>query len=192
MPRNAAMRRFWARMVAIYGHKWASAYGDACEADDGKLTVAGDTWQRGLTGVTEYQIADGLESCLTSADPWPPTLPAFRALCLGIPGLTAVLREINAYLRRGAPGDLDPTPFVRLVWMHLDTYRLRHADVDKGDRLIRAAYDVAREAVMRGEPLPEPPVAAIEAAKPEKPKPADPAVVAAELAKVRELLGDPS
>jgi hypothetical protein len=192
MPRNAAMRRFWARMVAIYGHKWASAYGDACEADDGKLTVAGDTWQRGLTGVTEHQIADGLESCLTSADPWPPTLPAFRALCLGIPSLAAVLRDVSSYLRRGGQDGLPPAPFVRLVWLHLDTYRLRHVDSDKADRLVRDAYEIAREAVMRGEPLPEPPAAAIEAAKPEKPKPADPAVVAAEVAKVREVLGEPT
>lgn len=189
MPRNAAMRRFWARMVAIYGHKWASAYGDACERDDGALTVAGDTWQRGLAGVGERQIALGLQACLTSADPWPPTLPAFRALCLGIPPLRAVLAEVNAQLRRGSAGGGDPAPFVRLVWMHLDTYRLRHANTDRADQLIRDAYEIAREAVMRGEPLPEPAAAAIDAPRAAKSKPADPAVVAAELAKMRDALG---
>jgi hypothetical protein len=189
-PRDAAMRRFWARMVAIYGGKWARDYGDACENDDGTLTVTGDTWRRGLSGVSEQQIAAGLQACLTSADPWPPTLPAFRALCLGIPPLAAILREITAHQRRGGRGEAEPTPFARLVWLHLDTYRMRHADIDKADRLIRDAYDIAREAVMRGEPLPAAPAGAIEAPKEPERKPVDPAVAAEHIARARAALGD--
>lgn len=184
------MRRFWARMVAIYGGKWARDYGDACENDDGTLTVTGDTWQRGLAGVSEQQIAAGLQACLTSADPWPPTLPAFRALCLGVPPLRSVLHEINAYLRSGSRDGHESTPFVRLVWRHLDTHRLRHADADRVDALVRDAYEIAREAVMRGEPLPEPPAGAIEAPKAPERKPGDPAVAAEHIARARAALGN--
>lgn len=62
----------WKRMAMIYGHKWVSSYG---EADDG-------TWLSGLHDVTTEQVGAGLEKCRTSTDPWPPTLPQFRAMCL--------------------------------------------------------------------------------------------------------------
>lgn len=63
--------RLWERMAKIYGHKWVSSYG---EADDG-------SWLTGLHDVAVEQIAVGLEKCRVSSDPWPPTLPQFRALC---------------------------------------------------------------------------------------------------------------
>lgn len=59
-------------MVAIYGHKWTSSYG---------LDDADDTWLRGLGGITPSEIAAGLSACVLRADPWPPTLPEFRAMC---------------------------------------------------------------------------------------------------------------
>lgn len=59
-------------MTAIYGHKWASAYGE---------TDADDTWASGLKDMTPQNLADGLRACLDRAEPWPPTLPEFRALC---------------------------------------------------------------------------------------------------------------
>lgn len=62
----------WERMAKIYGHKWVSSYG---EEDDG-------TWLTGLHDVTPEQIGVGLEACRVSAEPWPPTLPQFRAMCL--------------------------------------------------------------------------------------------------------------
>lgn len=63
-------------MVEFYGHKWLASYGENIEAG------AGATWQRGLAGVTPAQIADGLRACLERDDPWPPTLPEFRKMCL--------------------------------------------------------------------------------------------------------------
>lgn len=59
-------------MTAIYGHRWVSSYG----ADDD-----GDTWLRGLQGVTGAEIAAGLETCCSRGEAWPPSLPEFRALC---------------------------------------------------------------------------------------------------------------
>jgi hypothetical protein len=146
--RQFAMRRLWARMVAIYGHKWASAYGDAAEDSIGKLTLSADTWQRGLLGITEAQIAVGLQACIASADPWPPTLPEFRALCFDIPSLLSVKTQLAARnTRRSA--------FATCVWGHLDSYSYHMAPADKADRMLREAYEEAREHVMRGGTLPE-------------------------------------
>lgn len=51
-----------------------SSYG---ESDDG-------SWISGLHDVNPKQIGDGLEACRIRQDPWPPSLPEFRALCLGV------------------------------------------------------------------------------------------------------------
>lgn len=56
----------------MYGHKWTSAYG---ETDDG-------TWIKGLAGLSLEQISHGLRECLKRNDPWPPSLPEFRAMCV--------------------------------------------------------------------------------------------------------------
>lgn len=65
-------------MMEFYGHKWASMYGETFEASGS----AGLTWQKGLAGVVPGNLADGLRKCLDREDPWPPTLPEFRKLCL--------------------------------------------------------------------------------------------------------------
>lgn len=66
----------------IYGHKWTSAFG---ARDDG-------TWLTGLRDVAPEQIAVGLEVCRTSIEPWPPTLPQFRAMCLPAKRISAAHR----------------------------------------------------------------------------------------------------
>jgi len=136
------LRRLWQRMAEIYGHRWVSAYGDDAGAG------AGRTWAKGLAGITAEQIAIGLSAALASADEWPPTLPRFRAMCFDLPSFAAVRAEINArHSRRSA--------FAMLVWSRLDGARYRLADSDKGDRLLREAYDLAVEHVVRGGALPE-------------------------------------
>lgn len=70
MLTEAHIERLWLRMTRCYGHKWTSAYG---ETDDG-------TWQKGLVDLTPEQIAHGIGECLKRHDPWPPTLPEFRAM----------------------------------------------------------------------------------------------------------------
>lgn len=74
-PRPSALTdehiaRLWIRMARMFGHKWISAYG---ETDDG-------TWLKGLSDLTPEQIAHGIGECLKQRDPWPPTLPEFRAM----------------------------------------------------------------------------------------------------------------
>jgi hypothetical protein len=157
MPR---LRLLWQRLAEIYGVRFTSAYGE--DAGSG----AGETWAKGLSGLTARDIAAGLSAALISSDPWPPTLPQFRAMCLAVPSLAAVTLAINA--------KSTPTPFTRLMWQHLDAYHMRTADMGKRERLIRAAYELAREHVMQGKALPPEPIADIAHEKPiHKPAPPD-------------------
>lgn len=182
------MRRLWERMVAIYGHKWTSTHGVIPHDEiTGSLTVTGETWQQGLRGITGQQFGRGLEACITRNDEWPPTLPEFRAMCLSVPRLAGVRSEVLALASRDSRS-LEATPFARLVWTYIDGYRFRQVSADQSDRMLREAYDLAREHVMRGGELPEV-VGQIEHEKCE-PKPADPKVAEEALAAIRaELFG---
>ncbi|WP_212669119.1 hypothetical protein [Xanthomonas retroflexus] len=138
------MRTLWVRMAEIYGFRWSSAYGENPNVG------AAVTWAKGLAGLSGRQLADGLAACIASAEPWPPTLPQFRMMCLGIPPFDAV---------RADTGKQDG--FTRLVWQYLDGHRYRMASADKADRLLLAAYNRAKEAAMRGTELPPAPEAQI-------------------------------
>lgn len=157
--------------------------GESPQAEDGKLTVYGDTWAKGLAGLSPEQLGRGLEACITRTDPWPPVLAQFRALCLGIPDLADVRADMARDGSRRAP-------FTVLVGRGMDAYRYRMADAREADRMLREAYEAAREAVMRGEPLPEPlPELAQDTAAP---VPATPESARAHLAEIqRALYGGP-
>lgn len=160
-------------MAEIYGHRWTSAYGD--NPNEG----AALTWAKGLAGVSTQQVASGLGACIASADPWPPTLPEFRARCLSIPTLPAVRAELQ--------GNGDRSGFAVLVWQRIDGFAYRQASVEKADRMLREAYEDARERVMRGEALPAP-VLAITDEKPDV-KPAAPEVAESHLSTIAAELG---
>lgn len=168
------MRTLWVRMTEIYGARWGSAYDDS--ADSG----AGETWAKGLAGITPAQLADGLNACIASADPWPPTLPEFRARCLGIPSLARVRLELRGDAR---------SRFTLLVWQNIDGYRFRQAPAEHADRMLRDAYALACEHVMRGGELPQEPVAQIDTAEPEPMKRATPEQVQAHAERIRRTLG---
>lgn len=136
------IRNLWVRMAEVYGNKWTS------QNDDSESSVA-ETWRKGLAGITKAQLADGLQACLFSADPWPPTLPEFRARCLGIPTIAQVRLEL-----RGRQHQTAPSPFARLVWSYISESEYRDANRHTEDRVVREAYDLAREHVMRGGELP--------------------------------------
>lgn len=180
MPTSAAMRQLWLRMVAIYGAKWASVHGVAAETDAGKLTETANTWARGLAGVTGEQLGAGLKACVSSSDPWPPTLSEFRARCMGIPSFAAVQLILGDKTR-------PMTPFVRQVWTYVDAYRFRSATSDKAEKILRDAYELAREHVINGGALPEPVAGAITQGS-EEHRPASPEVAAKHLAEVSEFL----
>ena len=78
------MANLWERMNHIYGHKWSSAFGVSATDKDMRMTDAAQTWANGLIGITGPQIAIGFRACIARDEPWPPTLPEFRALCLPV------------------------------------------------------------------------------------------------------------
>lgn len=164
-----ALRTLWLRMAEIYGHRWTAAYGD--DPDQG----AGGTWAKGLAGLTAQQLGAGLANCIASADPWPPTLPEFRARCIGIPALAAVRLDVQK-----------ATPFARLVWQYLDGHRYRQSSADHADRLLREAYDLAREHVMRGGELPDAPAGVLGQEK-RNPLTGSESALEAEVAHIRQL-----
>jgi hypothetical protein len=171
---DPVVRRLWTRMAEVYGQRWTSAYG----AD--ATTGAGATWAKGLAGITPMQIRAGIVAAMAGADPWPPSLPQFRALCLGIPEFASVLCELRT---RNAKR----TPFARLVWGNVDSWRLGQASAQDADRMLREAYGLAREHVMRGGALP--PVLVEVAAEPSPPpKPASPETAAKAMADIAEIL----
>lgn len=165
----------WAAMLATYGHRWASAYGQDPNG------VAAATWATGLAGLSAGQIAAGLRACLTFGDGWPPTLPEFRALCMGIPALSTVRAEM---LRP----DAERSPFTRFAKALIDGHRYRQADAREADRMLREAYELAREERMRGAPLPDAPLAIVDDTQ-RPPVPANPETAKARLEEIAELLG---
>lgn len=146
-------------MAHMFGHAWVSQYG----ADPAGM--AGDTWSAALAGLTPAQIGAGLDGALALGSDWPPSAPRFRALAMGIPSMAKVRQEI-----RHPTGER--SPFTRQVWAFLDVYLFAKAEQAKADRMLREAYELTSEYVMRGGHLPEPIAGAIEAEKPAKPAPA--------------------
>ncbi|MEF2147767.1 hypothetical protein [Aquilutibacter rugosus] len=167
------MRRLWLRMVEIYGQLWTDKYGDDWE------TGAGQTWAKGLAGLADTEIGRGVAACVTRGTPWAPSLPEFRLLCMGIPSKARVAFE----LKQG-----DRSPFTCMVLARLDSHAYRASGAKDAERLLRDAYELAVEARMSGEPLPEPRLALPETVKTE-PKPADPETVKAHLAEIGKYLG---
>jgi hypothetical protein len=89
---EAALRRLWRRLTAVYGHKWSSQFGGI---DEEGFTV----WSAGLADLGVAAIRRGFGRCLRRPDPWPPSLPEFRALCRFTPedlGLPAVAMAFQA------------------------------------------------------------------------------------------------
>ena len=160
MPNNAmptllpatALRTLWLRMGEIYGHRWTSAYGESAD------TGAGGTWSKGLAGLSPSQLAAGLSASIASADAWPPTLPEFRARCIGIPSFTAMrfeFRDIGGWKWR------PPSAFARLMYRFLEHGRFREGDRKTADKALQEAYELASDHLLRGGSLPPEPVAAI-------------------------------
>lgn len=170
-PAPRALVRVWLTGIAAWNHRWASALGESPLEDNGTATLAGALWAQELAGFTEAQILDALQHFISQGHDWPPSLPMVRVQCAGIPSLNTVLLELR-------DRNAERTGFTRLVWSYLDTYCLKTVDADKHDRMIRDAYDLARENVLAGrESIPEesPAIAApvVEAVKAENVPPAE-------------------
>jgi len=166
----------WLRLGSLYGHRWVSAYG----ADPSSPT--GDTWAQCLAGISREELELGLAACMNRADPWPPSLPEFRCLCLGIPAWPAVRLEFAA-------SDNQPrSPFTRMVAQHLDTWAFHNAATHEAQRMLHEAYDMAVESRLRGEPLP-PVLTALPKPAPRQFTPAAPDVAKRHIEEINTMLG---
>lgn len=166
--------RLWLRMAEIFGHRWTSTFGET--PDSG----AGLTWSQALKGMSAAQLRRGVAAAALGPNAWPPTLPEFRALCLGVPSYASVAVDLRAARE---------LPFTRLVWSLLDAYTYRRVDVGQASRMLREAYDAAVEHVFRGGEIPPAPAGEL----PEQPKPLTPApreVAEAEIQAMQRILGD--
>jgi hypothetical protein len=140
---DVELAQLWAVMLATYGHRWESAYGRH------PVGVTAATWDTALADLHPTEIADGARQCLTFGDGWPPTLPEFRALCLGIPSLAEARADMST-------SDTERRPFTRLLWQHLDGWAFGRADTDRAERMFRDAYELARSQRLAGAQLPAP------------------------------------
>jgi hypothetical protein len=182
---TAALTCLWLAATATWGHRWTSPYGDLPIDDNGHLTVAGTLWAQGLAGFTEGRLLAALEHFVRIGEAWPPNLPEMRARCYGIPSFEAVNAEL---LTTTTP---ERTPFARMVWAQItDPYNYRIAPTREQERVRRQAYDLACEAVMRGEPLPGPIAGAVEHQQPQLVPSGIPETREAREAKLASLLGE--
>lgn len=177
------LRRLWERMSVLYPYRWTSTNGETPEDGNGTLTVAGDTWARGLAGLAPAEVGHAVNACMADPGEWPPGPQRFKALALGIPSFPSIQSEFSK------TGHQASSLFAVMVWQELDAYRYRRADMIAADRMLRQAYDTATERRMRGEPLPAPPSGALQAPQEPTKKPADPEEVRKHLAKVAAELG---
>lgn len=112
----------WRRMTRIYGHRWLSNFG---ERDDG-------TWAAGLRGITAQHLAAGFRATVDSGEYWPPSLPQFRALCLGLPNQSAaVAAALCTY---------NESPLALRMRDTLPSWDRRHMSRSELERHYRAVY----------------------------------------------------
>jgi hypothetical protein len=98
---------------------------------------------------------------------------------LGIPSLASVKTAIRSKTYG---------PFERLVWQYIDNYQFGQVSSKDSDRMIRDAYDEAREHLMAGGSLPDEPAALIEVQEVEA-KPSDPEFVKKQMQDIAQELG---
>jgi hypothetical protein len=149
----------------------------------GQLTVAGDTWARGLAGLSGEQMARGLEACINSGKEWPPSLTEFKMRALDIPSFAEVATDSTRKNERRMP-------FTLAVFQRIDPWSYRHAPELVAEKLLKRAYDDTVEAVMNGEPLPAP-LPEI-TSEPAAPKARSPEVARAAIDQIRGMLRPPA
>lgn len=164
----------WAHMAGLFGHTWTSAYGN------NPRSIAGAEWATTLAGLSRAQVEAGIDACRAEGGEFPPSAPRFRGMCLGIPSFAAVQFEITST-------EAERSPFTRCAWQFIDAHAYRSANTRDATRMLRDAYDLARDLIMRGQPLPAP-----AAPIPHQPKPvvlATPEQRQSHLAEIASMLG---
>lgn len=145
----------WVALAGLYGSRFTTPFG---VTPDG---VPAALWRTTLGGLSEADLRTGIAALMASGEDFPPSAPAFRALCLEV--LSA--DEVRADLRRQ---NEERHPFTRMVWMFMDTFAFTQGDDWKAREALTAAYAAARKARMEGHPLPPRPKAALTDARASK------------------------
>lgn len=65
----------WTRMIARYGHRWTSQFGDR------PVGAAAAEWATTLAGMDNAALTSGFVADADRGDDWPPSSTKFRALC---------------------------------------------------------------------------------------------------------------
>lgn len=145
---DKVMTKIWVRMLAIYGHKWASHLGSAVDAD-GRLSEAARTWQQGLVGVSLENLKTAFDALVLETHEWPPSLPEFRRLCLsGISGDAPLLDEVVSILvmdksHQGSLAERYQHPLVLAIAQTdgVDMFFLRTAKTAEARAYVRPVYE---------------------------------------------------
>ena len=81
----------FAWMAAVYGRKWTANLDDP-----DAMRIAQAVWESGLDGLSDEHLEAGRNACIHRRKDWPPSLPEFRRLCLGLPdGVTAIAAALR-------------------------------------------------------------------------------------------------
>lgn len=145
------MTKIWVRMLAIYGHKWASHLGAAVDAD-GRLSESARTWQQGLVGVSRENLKTAFDALVLKKHEWPPSLPEFRKLCLSgtrsdAPSLDEIVSAlISVSTRQGSLARRYKHPMALAVSVAclrdgVDMFAIRNAKLVDAKRMIKPAYE---------------------------------------------------
>lgn len=173
---------FCLRMAARYGHGWVSQHG----ADP--VSFSAIEWRSQLAGLTRAQVLTGLAADANRGAEWPPSAPAFRAMALGIPSFAAVKYALLGDAVASTDAPPIPAPFIVLVHrLMVSPYLLTREDETAATRRLRDAYQLAKEHVMAGRPLPCVPDGLVEHVPPPH-VPAPPEVAREHLERAGEIL----
>lgn len=136
----------WREMTQNFGHRWTNSYGESDQ---------GNTWGKGLAGMTATDLGRGIRRCIEARMEWPPSLPEFAGLCtpsskdLGLP-------DTETAYRAACNSDWSIHPAVYHAAKKVGTWKLGHEAEAFTRPLFIKAWNNVIEMVRRGEPIDQP------------------------------------
>lgn len=124
------LERLWMKMAEMYGHRWTSSFGE-------KADPAG-AWASSLKGLNGQQLAHGLNAVAHKGDEWPPSAPAFRAMCLNPAPETLGLPAVDDAFHRALSGSYRHQ-VVRAAAKATGVFDLRHGKT--ADAALRRRFE---------------------------------------------------
>ncbi len=142
------MAQLWTKMTQFYGHKFTSSFGD--HDVDG-------VWLRALNGLTPKDLANGLAACSDRPDPWPPSAPEFKHLCIaslsGFPDAETAYREACNSAGMAEAFKCYSHPVVRVAAKNVGSARLRSEEKRFVYPEFQRAYEIVCRRALAGEDM---------------------------------------